>query len=77
MAQYRTKYFGINASVDAVSMNSADEQLEWLLKDNPCFCADCREVYYVKYSIRLLDGYATGHITCTKDQAPSSNTRFV
>ena len=57
MAYYRTKYYGVEASVDAVNRDSADKQLEWLLKGNPCFCRDCRERYYKDYSIRLIDGY--------------------
>ena len=57
MAYYRSKYYGVEASVDAMNRSSADSQLEWLLKTNPSFCKECREEYYKKYSIRLLQGY--------------------
>ena len=73
MAYYRTKYFGVEASVDAVNRSSADAQLEWLLKGNPCYCADCRESYYKDYSVRLLAGYDTVSY-CTKEQ---SSVRFI
>ena len=73
MAYYRTKYFGVEASVDAVNRSSADAQLEWLLKGNPCYCADCRESYDKDYSVRLLAGYDTVSY-CTKDQ---SSVRFI
>ena len=74
MAYYRSKYYGIGAEVDAVNRNSADSQLEWLLKGNPCFCGECREGYYKDYSIRILDGYDTSKGTCTKTV---SSVRYV
>lgn len=73
MAYYRTKYFGVEASVDAVNRSSADAQLEWLLKRNPCYCADCRESYDKDCSVRLLAGYDTVSY-CTKEQ---SSVRFI
>jgi len=57
MAYYITKHFGIEAEVDAVNSQSADAQLQWLLKGSPCFCAGCRERYYNNYSVRILNGY--------------------
>ena len=65
MAYYRSKYYGVEASVDAISRSSADAQLEWLLKGNPCFCLECREGYAKDYSIKLLAGYDTANVTCT------------
>ena len=60
MAYYPCKYYGIEASVDAVNRNSAEEQLKWLFKDgNPCFCTECRETYYKDYSVRIQSGYDT------------------
>ena len=76
MAYYRSKYYGVEASVDAVNRESADEQLQWLLKDKtPCFCQTCREDYEQKYSIRLQSVY-TPQTKCTNTQSISS-TRFV
>ena len=76
MAYYRSKYYGVEASVDAMNRSSADSQLEWLLKTNPCFCKECREEYYKKYSIRLLQGYDDTKIFCTKYSTKSS-VRYV
>ena len=72
MAHYLTKHFGIEASVDAVNRNSAFAQLQWLLKDNPCFCAACREGYYKNYSVKILSGYEP--TICTNEQ---QNIRLV
>jgi len=74
MAYYRSKYYGIEASVDAINRDSADAQLEWLLTGNPCFCSECRETYAKEYSIRLLAGYDTTNSTCTKTV---SSVRYV
>ena len=67
MAYYRTKHYGVEASVDAVNQDSADKQLQWLLKGSPCYCTECREGYYKDYSIRLLQGYDTTKVTCTQE----------
>ena len=75
MAYYRSKYYGIGAEVHAVNRDSADTQLEWLLKGNPCFCGECREGYYKDYSIRILDGYNTSKVACTKTTV--STVRYV
>lgn len=74
MAYYRSKHYGIEASVDAMNRDSADKQLEWLLKENPCFCTDCREGYYKHFSVRILSGYDTDKVTCTKNL---SSVRFI
>ena len=76
MANYVTKYFGIEASVDAVNRSSADEQLQWLLRGKPCFCTACRDKYYKEYSITLIAGYEPT-TTCINDQSGFSIFRFV
>lgn len=77
MAYYRSKFFGVEASVDAINKDSADSQLKWLMKSNPCFCYDCRERYYKDYSVRVLTGYDITNVTCTKWITDSSSTRYV
>jgi len=76
MAYYMTKHFGITASVDAVSRESAEAQLQWLLNEKSCFCYNCRETYFTDYSVRLRSGYEDDTV-CTKDQSITSNTRLV
>tara|TARA_R110002020_G_scaffold460890_1_gene679616 strand:+ start:240 stop:491 length:252 start_codon:yes stop_codon:yes gene_type:complete len=83
MAYYRSKYYGIEASVDAVNKSSADEQLKWLFNNNNadralCLCYACREKYYKDYSVRFLKGYDDTQVMCIADQEPMvNNTRFV
>ena len=76
MAYYRSKYHGVEASVDAINTESANQQLEWLLKSNPCVCSYCREEYYKQYSVRLLKGYDETQTKCVRTHALSS-IRFV
>ena len=76
MAYYRSKHYGIEASVDALNRESADKQLEWLLEQKPCFCLECRELYSQQYSINILEGYEPTS-TCTKTATSMSNTRFI
>jgi hypothetical protein len=76
MVYYRAKYFGVEASVDAVNRASAEAQLEGLFTDRtPCFCLACREGYCKDYSITILQGYEPV-TSCTKDQQVSS-VRFI